>query len=321
MDCNRCGSKIESDDRVCNFCRGELEKENEKREIIVIDKLSGNIVENIDKPSISQTMLIFLIEVILLFLVLIASAYIPKNFLKLYFALAELPLLVPIIIIIKIYGFKAKKLLRLNKTSISNCAIVFAIGFLAVFMAMFINLIYMSAYKGIFGSADVPDLKVKNSYMLIFFIFSVAVTPSIFEELIFRGFIQRGFEKYGYIKAVIITGALFGLIHFNFVQIPALIFLGIIAGLVTYITNSVYMGMLVHFINNAYAVLMVYLAKNINVGNKKVDMPNISISIIGFALFVLFLLGIFVVALFVALHFSNKSYVNNKLEKIKATQL
>lgn len=89
----------------------------------------------------------------------------------------------------------------------------------------------------------------------------VAVLPAFCEELFFRGFLMRTLEGgYGRKRAVVFSGLLFTLIHANLLGAPAIFMLGCSAGIVDYLTGSIYAGMAVHFSYNAVSVLMAYFS-------------------------------------------------------------
>jgi membrane protease YdiL (CAAX protease family) len=92
-------------------------------------------------------------------------------------------------------------------------------------------------------------------------IFALAVTPAICEELLFRGYLQRQLERsFGVAGGIIVTGVLFGLYHFRLTQAIPLAVLGIFLGWLVWRTGSLWIPILVHFCNNAFAVAASALA-------------------------------------------------------------
>jgi membrane protease YdiL (CAAX protease family) len=69
------------------------------------------------------------------------------------------------------------------------------------------------------------------------------------EEILFRGAIQRGFEKLGAIKSIILTAFLFGLMHQDFQKLLGTFLLGCIIGFIVYRSDSIIGGMFAHFTN------------------------------------------------------------------------
>jgi sodium transport system permease protein len=89
----------------------------------------------------------------------------------------------------------------------------------------------------------------------------VALTPAICEELLFRGVLLRGFlrgHSAGF--AIFVSSAVFGVFHLSFETVIRLLpamFLGSLVGLVAWRTRSIFPSMMMHFLNNAMAVLLV----------------------------------------------------------------
>ncbi len=131
-----------------------------------------------------------------------------------------------------------------------------------------------------------------------FIIFVVAVTPAICEETFFRGFVQKSFEqKFKPIWAAIITGLFFGLYHFNPYGLISLIILGVYFGFAAYTSNSIFVSMFLHFLNNGIAILAYFIIGNDEILNTKVSLTdklgphivNFLMLVIIFALFIYFL--------------------------------
>lgn len=94
----------------------------------------------------------------------------------------------------------------------------------------------------------------------IFVVTVVAVTPAICEELLFRGLVQRSFEKVtvGF-QGAIITGVIFAAFHlvpYSFLPLAAL---GSYFGFIVYRSQSIVVGISAHFFNNFIACTALYL--------------------------------------------------------------
>jgi membrane protease YdiL (CAAX protease family) len=93
---------------------------------------------------------------------------------------------------------------------------------------------------------------------------SLALVPGICEELLFRGYLQRNFERTaGVVGGIVITGLIFGVYHLRLTQVLPLCALGLYLGFVLWSTKSLWTAVAVHFANNALAVgLGAYLKTN-----------------------------------------------------------
>jgi membrane protease YdiL (CAAX protease family) len=104
-------------------------------------------------------------------------------------------------------------------------------------------------YSGIFKAA--------TFYQIVIIFIIGAIVPAFSEELLFRGFLQRHLEeKLKPLKAILITAAIFALIHFNMVYIIPLFFIGTILGTSAYTSGSIKLPILIHLINNGLAIIV-----------------------------------------------------------------
>lgn len=88
-----------------------------------------------------------------------------------------------------------------------------------------------------------------------FIVFVVAVIPALCEETFFRGFVQKSFEnKFKPAWSILLTSVFFGIYHFNPYGLIALIALGVYFGFAAYTSNSIFIPMILHFLNNFFAV-------------------------------------------------------------------
>lgn len=97
---------------------------------------------------------------------------------------------------------------------------------------------------------------------LIMTITAVIMAP-IFEEIIFRGIIQKGLMNNG-VKpgtAIVFASVVFGLVHGNPWQFAGAVLLGSVLGLVYYKTKSLLLPILLHGFNNLCSTLLVVYTK------------------------------------------------------------
>ncbi|MDA0285067.1 MAG: CPBP family intramembrane metalloprotease [Planctomycetota bacterium] len=85
----------------------------------------------------------------------------------------------------------------------------------------------------------------------------IAVAPAIGEEIIFRGIIGRGLiARHGIVAGVIMTSCLFAAVHIHPAHVVALLPLAFFIHLAYLTTKSFLAPMLLHFLNNALAVVL-----------------------------------------------------------------
>jgi sodium transport system permease protein len=92
-------------------------------------------------------------------------------------------------------------------------------------------------------------------------LFLVALTPALCEEIVFRGILLQGFlRRTSMHLAIFASSAVFGLFHLSFETVIRLLptmFLGLLLAIVAARTASIFPSMLMHFVNNATAVLLI----------------------------------------------------------------
>lgn len=88
-----------------------------------------------------------------------------------------------------------------------------------------------------------------------------ALVPAICEEMAFRGYVQWGLGPLGARAAVVLTGLMFGLMHLSLVRFAPLALLGIVFSVAVQRTGSVLAGIIMHLVNNATALSLVFYAR------------------------------------------------------------
>ena len=105
---------------------------------------------------------------------------------------------------------------------------------------------------------------------LILAIVAIAVVPAIVEELYFRATLQKIIIDWSGkpLLAILITAILFSAFHFSYFGFLSRMSLGIVLGLIYYYTKTIWLPILMHFVNNAIGVSALYAVRN---NPKKID--------------------------------------------------
>jgi len=125
----------------------------------------------------------------------------------------------------------------------------------------------VNSFKNLFDSLnELVDKTYGNLLMadsipeMFLVIIVIAIVPSVCEEVMFRGYIQRSFEfKMKPIWAILITAIFFGVYHFNPYGLFPLIVLGFYFGFAAYISKSLIVPIFLHFLNNFGAVILYFI--------------------------------------------------------------
>ena len=150
----------------------------------------------------------------------------------------------------------SKKNNRFSKESIIQCVKYIIIGIPVISV---IQMICSFAIEKMGVGVNVTEtLGVFNytgvlSTILIFL--QVAILPAIFEELFIRKGIIGVTKRKGAIFAVVVSSLIFATIHMNVSQFIFAFLVGILFGIIRIKTNKMYPTMILHFINNGFAVI------------------------------------------------------------------
>jgi len=111
-------------------------------------------------------------------------------------------------------------------------------------------------------------LQMSNIWDLLFTLLVLAIVPAIGEELLFRGYLQQKLGNWlsNPHTAILITAFLFSAIHFHFQGMIPRFVLGALLGYLFYWSNSLWLPILAHFVNNAQAVILSYPSFKIDSG-------------------------------------------------------
>jgi membrane protease YdiL (CAAX protease family) len=90
---------------------------------------------------------------------------------------------------------------------------------------------------------------------------AAALVAPMVEELFFRGFVYAGLrERYGWLRAAVISSALFSVLHLQPLAIPPIFLLGMMFAFIYERSRSLWPAILMHVVMNALAVGAAYLA-------------------------------------------------------------
>ncbi len=132
-------------------------------------------------------------------------------------------------------------------------------------------------------------LQSKSFAGLFYNLILIAILPALGEELFFRGIVQRIFIDWTKSPwlGIFIAAFLFSFMHLQFYGFFPRFYLGFIFGVIYYWSGSIWLPILAHFINNAAAVILLFIygqetvGKNIDaIGTKEGNWYYIVISIL-----------------------------------------
>jgi membrane protease YdiL (CAAX protease family) len=123
-------------------------------------------------------------------------------------------------------------------------------------------------------------LQMKLVSDLVINLLIMALLPAIAEELFFRGSLQKVLLRMSNKPwlAILMTSAIFALLHNTFLKIAPIFALGLFLGIIYHVTRNLWYTIIIHFFNNALAVLSVYYADKSDF-LKKISDDNYSVPV------------------------------------------
>lgn len=166
-------------------------------------------------------------------------------------------LLIPALIYILVTRQSPKEVFRLNKLSWVDAFIVVVIAFLSQPIASF-----LSQVTGLFFDNPVAQaFEILKTIPYPTMLFMMAITPAICEEAVTRGIVLHGYNKGSMLKAALINGLVFSILHLDPQQSLYTFVLGVLFAYLVRITNSIWASVLCHFTFNGIQVTLTQLIK------------------------------------------------------------
>lgn len=177
-------------------------------------------------------------------------------------------ILIPVLLYTLIKKADFKETFRIKKLNPVHGVIIFFLSITAYPVALMLNNIfaYFLQFVGDIPAQEIPIPRTLGELLLGVLI--VALSPAICEELFHRGLLLSAYERRGSMKAVVITAIFFGMFHFDMTNFFGPVFLGLLIGYYVIRTNSIFAGMLAHFINNAISEVFQFVISDKNIPEK-----------------------------------------------------
>jgi len=116
---------------------------------------------------------------------------------------------------------------------------------------------------------------ISNQSGFIISLILVAVFPSIFEEVAFRGIGFAGYRHIPISKAAAINGLIFGIIHMNMNQFVYAFVIGMLFCYFVYYTKSIWAAILSHFTFNAFFMTLQYIIPS-SIGQEAIEAETLT---------------------------------------------
>lgn len=164
-------------------------------------------------------------------------------------------IIVPVYLVVRRFrgGFRGQ--LQIHRPTLRTGLYVLIATFFAV---VIVDYIYVLSQKFMLPPVDyvegLKELKPTGPLSIFITFFGLCVIVPIGEEIIFRGIIQRVFERnMGGIVALFLAGAFFGVIHLTPQLLLSMVAFGIYLGFLFYTTSNLFYPILAHCVLNSVA--------------------------------------------------------------------
>jgi len=172
---------------------------------------------------------------------------------------STLMIALPVIVYLRINGLSIRRRLRINRISKNTLfSIIIISGGFIIIIDELDRIVY-----ALFGSPDflselVEQLKITSVLNGILIILTTIIVAPLVEEMLFRGFLQKVLEESweDITKAILVTSLFFALVHLNPYWIVQIYLLGMLLGYLSWRTNSIIPGIILHGLNNGFAVAL-----------------------------------------------------------------
>lgn len=166
---------------------------------------------------------------------------------------------VPVVIYLRLNGLSIRRRLRINTISINTffSIIIISVGFIIILDELD-RIVYI-----LFGQPEilqelVEQLRITSIYSGFFIILTTVLVAPLVEEMLFRGYLQKVLEESweDITKAILVTSLFFALVHLNPYWIVQIYLMGLVLGYLAWQTNSIIPGIILHGLNNGFAVAL-----------------------------------------------------------------
>jgi membrane protease YdiL (CAAX protease family) len=173
-------------------------------------------------------------------------------------------LALPAVAFVTIGPYAPRRALALNPPSPRTLAAAAMIALGGLPVGWGIGWLQMQMFEG--GVESLMPLQqlltATDTRRALWLLFIAAVTPAVCEELVFRGVLLQSLSREQRAwRAVLLTAAVFGAFHLSFetaLRFLPTAWIGALMGWVVWHSRSIFASMLMHFLNNAFVVVLLW---------------------------------------------------------------
>jgi len=153
-----------------------------------------------------------------------------------------------------------------------NTVILLAVGVCIVQFSILLYMVLNSLIYSVFGVAahdhSYSDMYVPQSALgIILYFIAIVITPSIFEEFIFRYVMLNSLKRYGNTFAIIVTSVLFGFAHGRMSAFVYATAIGVFSAYIAIKTKSIWFSIILHAVVNGMSFTLQFMSGDENILN------------------------------------------------------
>lgn len=169
----------------------------------------------------------------------------------------------PVLACIYIKG-NAREIFKLNipkgKDLLGSVCLYLGAGSLSLLISNLLSMAFPDNSQGL----NEEYAKLLDGISFVPALLLIALVPAVCEELMFRGYMFTAFrQKMSLPKAIFFVSVLFGISHMSLIKIIPTAVLGAALAYAIYKADSIAASSLIHFLNNAVSVFILYYGSNI----------------------------------------------------------
>ncbi|MCK6562671.1 CPBP family intramembrane metalloprotease [candidate division KSB1 bacterium] len=179
----------------------------------------------------------------------------------------ELSLLVPAYLYLRHKKLSPRTVFRLNPVSWRVVGVTVALGLAITVLAFEVDRLVsvLLPFPEQWEAILQRTLQANSTLDWIIMLLAAVLFAGVFEEMLFRGFVQNAFEeRHQPAYAIFITAILFGAVHLNPWWFVQFIFIAFFLGVLAWKSDSIIPGAIVHAQNNLTALLLNNLTQDAN---------------------------------------------------------
>lgn len=212
-------------------------------------------------PSVQESILLLIVILLLMFYVggVASLKDVRMGLIVPQLMIGTLPILASVYIkgdFKKIFALHVPK----GRDIIGSLVLLLGGGSLSLFVSNLLSFLFKEDASGLTESymTLLDGLSFGMSLVLM------ALLPAVCEELFFRGYMFTAFrQKMSIIKAVLFVSVFFGISHMSLIKLVPTAILGAGLAYACYKADSIFVSSMMHFLNNAFAVFVLYYGDKI----------------------------------------------------------